>query len=47
MQENIGSQWDMIMNVLVDSGKYIDTKKFHFVDELTAVDFLQSTPSLW
>lgn len=41
-----GSQWDGIMNVVVDSGKYLDKNAFRFMDEISTVDFINQSPDL-
>lgn len=44
--ENHGSQWDIMMNVLIDSGKYLDKKAYRFTGEISTIDFLNQNPGL-
>ncbi|XP_031622222.1 SET and MYND domain-containing protein 4-like [Contarinia nasturtii] len=46
MQEINGSQWDIMMNVLIDSGKYLDKNAYAFSDEMGTVDFLNQNPDV-
>lgn len=42
----IGSQWDIMMNVLIDSGKYVDKQSYRFSGELETIDFLNQNSAL-
>lgn len=46
MTENHGSQWDIIMNVVVDSEKYFNKNEFRFTDEISTIDFINKSPEL-
>lgn len=46
MAENHGSQWDIMMNVIVDSGKYLNKNAFQFTDEISTFDYMNTNPEL-
>lgn len=35
-----GSQWDILMNAIIDSGKFLNKKDFSFSGEFQSIDFL-------
>lgn len=41
-----GSQWDAMMNILIDGGQYVDKSAFRFSDEISAVDLMNQTPEM-
>lgn len=44
--ENHGSQWDIMMNVLIDSGKYLNKDAYQFSSEISTIDYLNDTAEL-
>lgn len=38
--ENRGSQWDVIMNIIIDSGNFFNKKDYTYSDEFSTIDFL-------
>lgn len=38
--EKRGSQWDIIMNVIIDSGKFLNKSDYTYSDEFSTIDFL-------
>lgn len=40
--EKRGSQWDIMMNIIVDSGKFFNKSVYTYSDEFSTIDFLNS-----
>lgn len=44
--ESHGSQWDIIMNVLINSDKYMDKNSYAFSSEMASFDFFNKNPDV-
>lgn len=40
MEAEIGSQWDIIMDIIIDSGGYLNKRNFEFRGECSTIEFL-------
>lgn len=45
--EKRGSQWDIIMNVIIDSGKFLNKSDYTYSDEFSTIDFLNRKDDIW
>lgn len=47
MQSENGSQWDIMMDIIIDSGKYlVDKQAYEYRSESQTIDFLNRTAEL-
>lgn len=44
--ENQGSQWDIMMNVIVDSGKFLNKSDYRFSGECSTIEYLNKTEEI-
>lgn len=35
-----GSQWDVMMSIIIDSGKFFNKSDYSYSDEFSTIDFL-------
>lgn len=46
MPEIAGSQWDTMMDILIEGDKCIDAKRYCFIDELSTMDLMENSKIL-